>query len=135
MQGEANLAGPYKVKESDSFRNLVRNNLGSTRLLYFSSIYNYFQHYVFPHNINVEVFLFSRPWVCRRWLMEPSLVRPLCGARNTVVVIIIIVDYQQFYNIYRYIYIHIYVYTYIYIYIYIYIYDYKVSNITLGPTF
>ena len=38
----------------------------------------------FPHNLNVEGILFSRLWVCRGWLLEPSFQHP-GGTRNAVV--------------------------------------------------
>ena len=41
------------------------------------------------HNIYVEGLLFSRPWVCRRWLLEP-LFFDLRGTRNTVIVFVVV---------------------------------------------
>ena len=40
------------------------------------------------HNIYVKGPLFSHPWVCRGWLLEPSFLRPSRGNRNAVVFIV-----------------------------------------------
>ena len=34
---------------------------------------------IFSHNIYVEGLIFSRPWVCRGWLLEPSFSDPPAG--------------------------------------------------------
>ena len=66
-------------------------------------LYNYSCTY--SHNINVEALLFSRPWMCRRWLLEPPF-STTRGTRNTIVVVVVVI-FPILQCIYIYIYINI----------------------------
>ena len=51
---------------------------------------------IFSHNICVEGLLFSRPWLCRRWLLEPLFLDPHAAPGTPLLLFFVVVVFSSF---------------------------------------